>query len=83
MTDSSDEFHSLAAKYERAKLNLSIFEDQITDEIIACGLTLDKWSDWHYDWYDGSLTITGCSDITPEQIEKLKTHGFYNIRIEA
>lgn len=72
---------NIASKYESAKIALCVVEDQITDQMVECGLTLDKWSDWHYDWYDGSLTITGCSEITTEQIETLKKYGFDVIRI--
>ena len=71
---------SLAARYERSKHAHAILEDEISDALIACGLALKMWSDWHYDYYDGSLTIEGCAGVTPEQVAALTAHGFSIIR---
>lgn len=43
-------------------------------------ISLD-WVDFHYDPYDGRLTIEGCNSLSKEQADKLREHGFTIIDI--
>ena len=66
----------LSARLEAAQKHVSTVEDELTDVLIAIGLTLNDWSDWHYDPYDGELLITGCAGLTDEQARRLRELGF-------